>query len=252
MKKIIYLGATIFLFILLGFLVHAAIEIFVINLLTKDFVRYGLGLSWQNWYLIHHVGTAVLLILSVVAGYFVGQRWWKYIYVDKKYRGWWHKRSRGFSLIEILVVIAIIGILATIVIVVLNSATGKARDAKRKTELAQIGRLLSGGSCYLPNGGAGDYDTADLIGELKLKYPQYAQYAAMAPKDPKSGTDTKSFYHYIIDEDNKCALYANLENVSEAVTLPSLSVPTPGGGTGVLQATDVGWNGSNKYFQVSN
>lgn len=239
--------------VLLGFLLHAAIEIPIINLLTKDFKIYNLGLSWRNWYLIHHIGTAVLLFLAVVVGYFLGQRWWRMIYIEKKHRGWWHKKSRGFSLIEILVVIAVIGIIATVIFVSLGSATGKARDAKRKTELAQIGRLLSGGSCYMPNGGPGEYDTADLVEELKVKYPQYAQYASMAPKDPKSGTDTQSFYYYIVDsEGKKCALYANLENASEPVTLPNLSAPTPGGGTGVLQAASAGWNGTDKYFQVSN
>jgi len=63
----------------------------------------------------------------------------------------------------------------------------------------------------------------------------------------------EAFYRYIVTGDGaKCALYANLENENEKVTLTEIVVPTAGGGTGVLQAAEDGWNGTPKYFQVSN
>lgn len=249
MKRLIYLLLSILLWILISFLIHATIEIPAIYFLTKDFNKYGLGLSWNSWYQIHQVGTAILLIFGVIFGYFIGKRWWRFIYIEKRYHGFLKK---GFTMVELLVIMAIIGILASIILVSLAGARDKARDTKRKVELSQIGRFLSAGSCYLPNGGTGDYDLADLFDEIKVKYPQITQFISQAPRDPKSGTETKSYYHYIVNDTGKCALYANLEREDEAVTLPSISEPTPGGGTGVFQAASAGWNGSSKYYQISN
>ncbi|MBI5733658.1 MAG: type II secretion system protein [Candidatus Kerfeldbacteria bacterium] len=157
----------------------------------------------------------------------------------------------GFNLVELLISIAIIAVLATLATVYLLPARTKARDAKRKIDIAQIGRFLTAG-CYLPQAGAGDYDAADLLAELKLKYPDYAGYLNSPPYDPKSGSATETYYHYAVTADNKCILYANLENNDEPVTLPNITVPTPGAGQGVLAAPTPGWNGTNKYFQYSN
>ena len=161
------------------------------------------------------------------------------------------KKQKGFSLIELLVVIAIIGILSSVILAV-SGVRMKSRDVKRKAEISGAGKLLTA-SCYVPNAGAGEYDIADLITEFISSNPQYASYISQVPKDPSApSSGAESLYMYTVNTNGKCALYANLENENETVTLQSISIPTPGGGTGVLEASADGWNGSSKYFQVSN
>jgi prepilin-type N-terminal cleavage/methylation domain-containing protein len=55
----------------------------------------------------------------------------------------WRHLNRGFTLIELLVVIAIIAFLSVIVIVSLNSARTRARDAERISDLNQMGHVLA-------------------------------------------------------------------------------------------------------------
>jgi len=161
------------------------------------------------------------------------------------------KYNRGFTLIEILAVVAIIAVLATFATLAFSSAWAKARDAKRLNDLNQMGRFLSFG-CLMPETGAGEYDLYELVAEYKSKYPQYANLIPENIRDPKTGTDSLANYKYIITADNECVLYANLENDKQEATLPSISEPTPGGGKGIFTAPTSGWNGSNKYFQISN
>ncbi|MFC1638761.1 type II secretion system protein [Patescibacteria group bacterium] len=161
-------------------------------------------------------------------------------------------RRQGFTLIETLIVVGILGLLAGIVMVALGGARVKARDTKRMADLNTFGRFLQL-SCPMPDAGPGDYDIADLFAELKAKNPRIAQAVAKVPQDPKSGSDDDTGYRYVVSDDGKkCAFYANLENEDEEITRTNLTEPTPGGGTGTLRAASVGRNGSDIYFQVTN
>lgn len=153
---------------------------------------------------------------------------------------------------ELLVVIFIVSTVSIVMLTtVAGAARGKARDVKRKTDLAQIGGLFTF-SCLTPSGGDGTYDLFELTDEINAKAPEAGLAFTQIPRDPQAGTDTESFYRYIVEENGqKCALYANLENDRERTTL-SITDPVAGGGMGVFKTIDDGWNGSPKYFQVSN
>jgi prepilin-type N-terminal cleavage/methylation domain-containing protein len=67
---------------------------------------------------------------------------------------------RGFTLIELLVVIAIIGVLSSVVLASLNSARGKAQDARRMSDVHQIALALiqaadDNGGTFPSSGGKG-------------------------------------------------------------------------------------------------
>lgn len=64
------------------------------------------------------------------------------------------KNNRGFTIVELLIVIVVIGILAALVIVTYNGIQQKARDTERKTD---INALASHLEAY--NASAGRYPT---------------------------------------------------------------------------------------------
>lgn len=163
-----------------------------------------------------------------------------------------NKKQKGFSLIELLIVIAIIGILASIVLSAISGVRERARDVKRRAEVSQFGRLF-GASCYMPDAGPGEYDLKEVVDEMVSKNADYAKYVSQMPRDPSTQEgDPETLYKYIVNAEKKCALYTNFESEGNVVNLFTITAPTAGGGTGIFEAPTAGWNGSTKYFQVSN
>lgn len=131
--------------------------------------------------------------------------------------------KRGFTLIEILLVIGIIAVLATVVIVSLDPATRfqNARDARRLADIQSIlsatqqyivdnrGSLPNGldtaekqigtanDSCALTNGSCGATATYCLDLSTTL-----AAYLKDIPYDPENGSAARTHYTAVVDSNN--------------------------------------------------
>ncbi len=64
---------------------------------------------------------------------------------------WARNKNTGFTIVELLIVVVIIGILAAIVIVAYGNVTSRAKDSERASELSSLQKALE--IYYLDNGG---------------------------------------------------------------------------------------------------
>lgn len=88
MKRFFYISLFTFLGILVQFILHGLIEFSYIKLLIYDYDKFGLGLSWDNWFLIHKIFSIALLVLGASLGFIQGKYWWRVIYIEKRYKKW--------------------------------------------------------------------------------------------------------------------------------------------------------------------
>ncbi|HDY73474.1 MAG TPA: type II secretion system protein [Candidatus Jorgensenbacteria bacterium] len=94
------------------------------------------------------------------------------------------KRDTGFTLIEMLVVVAIIGLLSSAILVGLGEARARARDARR---IADVRQMQNGLENYYFTSGVYPFDVYDVVSGL--------------PHDPQGGEYTyirKSSQSYIV------------------------------------------------------
>ncbi len=140
----------------------------------------------------------------------------------------------GFTLIELLVVIAIIGLLSSIVLVAMNSTRIKARDVRRKADLAQVVKAMelyyndhpsnaytiygtgwSTGSASSACGcGWFNYqDGSTYITSIANGLVQ-SGYMAKGPRDPILNSDNQTPQYMLYPCGNGFFVYAHLENPS--------------------------------------
>lgn len=85
MKRYCYIAAFMFLGFLVSLLVHAAIEIPTLALITADPAAMGASYMWQHWPLWHGIGGKALTLLFLGMGFLLGQKFWQILYVEKRY-----------------------------------------------------------------------------------------------------------------------------------------------------------------------
>lgn len=131
-------------------------------------------------------------------------------------------RSRGFTLIEILVVVAIIMILSSIVLVGLGPIQRRGRDARRIADLRQVQQAVelyySRNQTYVPT--SGSITMATLTGEVGV---------AKLPDDPGGANP----YQYASDG-STYRIGAKLEDFTPALQKDSMA--DAGGSTFCAQA----------------
>lgn len=141
-------------------------------------------------------------------------------------------RSSGFSLLELLVVIGIIGILVGIGAISYTSAQTRARDSRRRGDVEAVGKALE--QYYAQNNGTYPVST-DCDG--------YATFlAGGAPVDPKTGSS------YIIDGD--CAAAGDAFCICAELEIPATGNAYVKSGA----QTACSWTGgaSKDYYCVQN
>ena len=129
------------------------------------------------------------------------------------------KNSTGFTLVEILVVISVIGILISMITSSFSSSQKQARDTKRKSDLVQYRTSLEGfankNNGLYPAYNSKRTPSTSLCAPLGLTCP--------SSEDPKNGIDPDNYYYSyqsnggVADGTAKATEYviwARLENVS--------------------------------------
>jgi prepilin-type N-terminal cleavage/methylation domain-containing protein len=133
---------------------------------------------------------------------------------------------KGFTLVELLVVISIIGILSSIVLASMSKARSQSRDGKRITDIKQIQLAI------------GLYYDANNKFPLNISSASLASFISVVPIDPSSAPSTTYNYDYVpycasTDLSNPVSYHmgASLENSGNNALLNDSDVTGFSGGT---------------------
>ena len=135
--------------------------------------------------------------------------------------------KKGFTLIEILIVVAIIGILASVVVVGLGPAQKKGRDSRRVSDLRSVQNALElyyGKNGQYPIVGVGSWD------EFATVLTGAGIGTNQIPNDP---TTSRDYIYKVDDSGTTYVLGAQLEDAGGSIMNSSFTGALPSGGTTV-------------------
>lgn len=128
------------------------------------------------------------------------------------------KTMKGFTLIELLIVVAIIGILATLIITNLISVRQRARDAERKSDLRQIQSALelyrADNGSYPLSGASNSLSSCPSNSSL-TNQSGTTVYMQKIPCEPLGTTFYNSGNYYYNSLGTTYTLIACLENIND-------------------------------------
>ena len=141
----------------------------------------------------------------------------------------------GFTIVELLIVIVVIGILAAITIVSFNGVTARSTFAKEKSEMALINKAIamyySENSNYPSTGGSGSWSG---FGQAPSFVPGIAPaYISKIPQMPTSSSANNSYLYTSNGTDYKLIRYSDSTSGLPSVQLThSLTDPARSGQLG--------------------
>lgn len=133
--------------------------------------------------------------------------------------------KKGFTIVELLVVIVVIGILVSIMVISYNGIQQRSRDSKRASDITQlkiaIEKYRSEKSMY-PDGCGTDNVGCNASGLSTALSP----YLSTIPHDPRNTANTSTDYQYVRGAitDDSYGLYVRYEAKAECKTGSNIAV----------------------------
>lgn len=85
MKRYVYIGLFGLLGLLVTTLLHAAIEIPLLVWMQTALEAGETPWLWTEWPLLHRLGGTMLWLGGIGGGVFLGKKFWRILYVEKRY-----------------------------------------------------------------------------------------------------------------------------------------------------------------------
>jgi len=139
-------------------------------------------------------------------------------------------RIRGFTLVEVLIVVAIVALLAGIVIANIQSSLDTSRDGKRVADIKQLElafELYKETNGSYPSG----YDSGVVIGVGNAIDTDLAPYFNEVPSDPRSDVDGFDYYYdsSVTCGSSSAVIYAQTLETNSEKNYTSVCTGSPSG-----------------------